>query len=67
MKNTCPFQNQCQTRNLIYRVDVENEVNDEKKIYFRPAATTFKERFGNHKKDFNHKQHSRNTELSKYI
>ena len=24
-------------------------------------------RFGNHKKDFNHKQHSKNTELSKYI
>ena len=67
MKNTCPFQNQCQTSNLIYRVDVENEVNDEKKIYFRLAATIFKERFGNHKKDFNHKQHSRNTELSKYI
>ena len=67
MKNTCPPQNQCQTSNLIYQVDVENEVNDEKKIYVGLATTTFKDRLGNHKKDFNHKQHSKNTELSKYI
>ena len=67
VKNTCLLQNQCQTPNLIYRADVENEVNDGKKIYFGLAATTFKEQFGNHKKDFNHKQHSKNAELSKYI
>ena len=67
MKNTCPFQNHCQTPNLIYRADVENKVNNEKKMYFGLAATTVKERFGNHKKCFNHKQHSKNTELSKYI
>ena len=48
VKNTCPLQNQCQTPNLIYRADVENAVNDEKKIYFGLAATTFKDRFGNH-------------------
>ena len=66
VKNTCPLQNQCQTPNLIYRADIENEVNDEK-IYFGLAATTFKEQFGNHKKDYNHKQHSKNSELSKYI
>ena len=48
------------TPNLIYRADVENKINDEKNIYFGYAATTFKERFGNHKKDFNHKQPSKN-------
>ena len=67
MKNTCPLQNQCQNPNLIYRADVENEINDEKKIYFGLAATTFEKRFGNHKKDFKHQQHSKNTELWKYI
>ena len=67
MKNTCLLQNQCQTPNLIYRADVENEVSDEKKIYFGLAAKAFKDRFGNHKKYFNHKQHSRNAELRKYI
>ena len=49
-KNTCPLQNQCQTPNLVYQADVENEVSDEKKkIYFWLAATTFKEQSGNHK------------------
>ena len=38
-----------------------------KRYTFGLAATTFKERFGNHKKGFNHKQHNKNTELSKYI
>ena len=42
-KNTCSLQNQCQTTNLIYQADVENEVNNEKKIYFKLAAKTFKE------------------------
>ena len=33
----------------------------------RIAATTSKKRFGNHKKKFNHKQRSKNGELSKYM
>ena len=45
----------------------EDEVSDEKKMYFGLAATTFKERLGNHKKDFDRKQHSKNAELSKII
>ena len=67
MKNTCPLQNQCQTPNLIYKADVENEINNETKIYFGMAAITFEERFQNHKKSLNHKQHSKNTELLKYV
>ena len=59
VKNTCPIQNQWQIPNLIYRAPDENEANDEKKIYFGLAATTFKERSGNYR--------SKNTELSKYI
>ena len=48
MKNYCPLQNKCQTPNLIYRTDVENEVNNETKIYFGIAATAFKELSGIH-------------------
>ena len=47
-----------------------NEVNDETKVSLGLAATIFKIRFGNQKKkkkDFNHRQHSKTTELSKYI
>ena len=65
--NSCPLQNQCQTPNLIYRAHVENEINNETKIYFGMAAITFEERFQNHKKSLNHKQHSKNTELLKYV
>ena len=67
VKNTYPLQSQCQNSNLIYRADVENEINDETKTYFRLAATTFEERFRNHKKYFNGKHHSKNTELLKYV
>ena len=45
MKNYCPLQNKCQTPNLIYRTDVENEVNNETKIHFGIA---FKKRSGIH-------------------
>ena len=44
MKNTCPFQNQCQATNLIYGADVQKRVNNEKNIYSGLATTTFKER-----------------------
>ena len=67
VKTTCSLRNQFETSSLIYRAYVENEVNDETKIYFGLAATTLKERFGNHKKDFNQRQHSENIELPKYI
>lgn len=67
VKNTYPLQNEWQTQNLICRADVESEVNDETKTYFVLAATTFKQRFGKHKKDFNLRQHFKNTELPNNI
>ena len=63
LKNPYPLQNRWQTRKLICRADVKNEVNVETKTYFVLAATTFKLRFGNHKKYFNQRQHVRSTEL----
>ena len=45
----------------------KRKVHLSKTIYLRLSATTFKEWFGNHKKDFNHKQHGKNTKLLKYI
>ena len=47
-----------------------NEVNDETKVSLGLAATIFKirlEKKKKKKKDFNHRQHSKTTELSKYI
>ena len=48
-------------------MDIENDVNSETKFYFGLTETPFKERFGNHTRDFKHKTYSKSTELSKYI
>ena len=66
-RENCPLQNQCLKPNLIYPADVENNVNEGTKIYFGLAETSFKARFANYNKDFNHEQYKKSTELSKYI
>ena len=66
-KESCPLQNQCLTPKIIYRADVENDTNSETKFYFGLTETPFKDRFGNHTRDFKHKTYSKSTELSKYI
>ena len=67
VNNSCPLQNQCQTRNVIYGAEVENDANDQTKIYFDLPAATLKKRFGNHKNGLSHRQRNKNTALSKYI
>ena len=56
-KNCC----NCRTREnfplLTYRADVENNANKGTKILFGLAETSFKGRFANHNKDFNHEQY----------
>ena len=66
-KESCPLQNQCLTPKIIYRADVENDINSETKSYFRLPETPFKDWFGNHTRNFKHKTYSNGTELSKYI
>ena len=66
-RENCPLQNHCLTPNLIYRADNENNGNKGTKIYFVLAETSFKARFGNHNRNFNHEQYKKSTELSKYI
>ena len=66
-KGSCPLQNQCLTPKIIYRADVENDINSETKSYFRLPETPFKDSFGNHTRNFKHKTYSNGTELSKYI
>ena len=66
-RNECPLQNKCLTPKIVYRANVENDINDEKKFYFGVSETPFKERFRNHKKEFNYAKYRNSTELSKYI
>ena len=66
-KESWPLQKQCLTPKIIYQADVENDTNSETKFYFGLTETPFKDRFGNHTRDFKHKTYSKSTELSKYI
>ena len=52
-RNECPLQNKCLTLKIVYRANVENDTNNQKKFYFGVSETPFKERFRNHKKKFN--------------
>ena len=51
----------------MYRADVKNLTNDEKKFYLGVTETSFKERFGDHTRDFRHPKYRNSTELSKYV
>ena len=67
IKESFPLQNQCLIPKIIYWADVENDINNESKFYFGLTKTPFKERFGNHTRDFKPKRYSISTERSKYI
>ena len=66
-KSTCPLPNQCLTPNIVYKAEVENDINNEVKTYIGLTETPFKTRYANHKQSFRHKKHQNSTELSKYI
>ena len=65
-KDNCPLQNSCQTKCMIYQAIIDYDiVGHKQKCYLGSCETTFKGRFGNHKKSFNHLIHKNDTELSK--
>ena len=42
LTNECPVKNKCQTPKIVYRANVENDINNEKKFYFGVSETRFK-------------------------
>ena len=66
-KENCPLQNECLTPKMVYQADVKNLANDGKKFYLGVTEIPFKERFGNHMRDFKHPKYRNSTELSKYV
>ena len=66
-KSSCPLQNKCLTPKVIYQANVSNNFNKDERFYRGLAATPFKDRFANHKKEIKYKKYCKNTELSKYI
>ena len=67
VKSSCALNGECLTRTIIYRADVSNDENSNKKFYLGLADTLFKERYINHTRDFKHEKYENCTELAKYI
>ena len=52
--------------NICYQASIDYDIIGYKqKCYIGSCETTFTDRFGNHKKSFNHVEHKNDTELSK--
>ena len=65
-KDTCPLPKSCQTKCIVYQANIDCDIAGYKqKCYLGSCETTFKDRFGNHKKSFNHVKHKNDTELLK--
>ena len=54
-------------RKIIYRADVANDRNSDKKFYFGLANTFFKERYRNHIRYFKDENYENSTELALYL
>ena len=65
--NECPLDQVCLTKDLVYQAEVTTKDNNERKTYIGMTATTFKERYRNHKKSFDDIKYKNDTELSKYV
>ena len=62
----CPLPNSCQTKCIAYQANIDCDIaRSKQKCYLGSCETTFKDRFANHKKLFNHVKHKNDTELSK--
>ena len=66
-RDRCPMENQCLTPQIVYRADVSRNKDNETKLYYGQRYTSFKERYGNHKRSFRHERYKNDTELSIYI
>ena len=65
-KDECPMQNECLSENIVYKASVKS-TNTREQTYIGISETTFKKRYANHKKSFNHDKYRNDTELSKHV
>ena len=65
-RNTvCPLNNQCCEKDVVYQAEIKSNLpNYGTKVYKGICSTSWKERFGNHKKSFIHEKYERETALS---
>ena len=64
-KRDCSLSNQCQITNIIQEIKIASKLQHyHEKIYYGISEGAFKQRYGNHKKSFNHEKHRADAELS---
>lgn len=66
-ENECPLTGKCLTKNIVYKAEVTTANEKDAREYIGMTATTFKERYSNHKKSFSNERYATATELSKYV
>ena len=66
-KHTCPLQNKCMSKDIVYKATILTGNTQDTKHYIGMTSNTFKERYRNHIKSFTHKKYSNETELSKHF
>ena len=60
-----PLPNQCKITIIIYKAKLTSHLrNYHEKIYCKTSEGIFKQRYGNHKKSFNHEKHKADMEVS---
>ena len=57
-KKTCPLQNKCMSKDIVYKATISTCNTNDTKHYIGMTSNTFKERYRNHTKSFNHKKYS---------
>ena len=65
-KSNCPVNEKCLKKGVIYQAEVKSDDN-KVETYIGLAATTFKDRYSNHKSSFKTRNPKNSTTLSKYI
>ena len=61
----CPLQQRCLSNNILYQASITPiGENSEIKVYYGICEKTFKLKYANHKKSFNHRNRKPDTELS---
>ena len=63
---TCPLEGHCLQTNVVYQATVSTQ-GEPDETYIGLSAPSFKKRFGNHKKSFEHPKYETETTLSKHI
>ena len=64
----CPLDGHCLSKNVFYEATLTADIeNYGERLYKGIAATTWKERYGNHLKSFNDEKYEKETELSKEV